>query len=123
MDVTALLGQRNVSADFGAVAASARLVRGYDLPDFWCRQDGDDFYLFFANPKARGLRYPLAYGRSFTDRTVKREIELTLGGRRRPVTLTFEPYQSVLLRATRQGDVELLDVTFEPTTPVRGVGG
>ena len=117
-DVTALMGLRNVSADFGAVATSPRLVRGYDLPDFWCRRDGDEFYMFFANPKARGLRYPLTYGQSFNTRTVKREIELNLGGKRRPLTLTFEPYQSVLLRASRQGDVDLIDVTFDPQPPV-----
>jgi hypothetical protein len=117
-DVLALMTMGNVSTDFGAVVSQPRLVRGPLLPDFWCRQDEGTHYFFFANPKARRLRYPLTYGQSYTDQTIDRPIEFNLNGRRLPYTLRFAPYQSLLLAVTPDGHVESIDTASAYTPPV-----
>jgi hypothetical protein len=116
-DVSKLMTMGNVSTDYGAVAARPRLVRGMELPDFWCRQDGDAHYFFFANPKARRLRYPLAYGQSYTDRAVDRQVEFDVAGRRLPFTLHFEPYKSMLVAVSRTGSIDVMDMAFVPPSP------
>jgi len=40
------------------------ILESDQILDFWCRKDGDDYYLFVAHPKMRKLRYPLEYGYS-----------------------------------------------------------
>jgi len=119
-DYRALASMRNVSPDLGAVmsgAQGARLVRGLDIPDFWCRKNGDEYTFFFAHPHARGLRYPLAYGQSHHEQAMQRDVEISIPGRRVAVTLHFAPHQSLLLRVTAEGAVEFLDAVFEPATP------
>jgi hypothetical protein len=117
-DYRALTLLRNVSADLGAVMSGPRLVRGLDIPDFWCRKNGDEHTFFFAHPRVRGLRYPLAYGQSHHEQAMRRDVEISIPGRRVAVTLNFAPYQSLLLRVTTQGAVEFLDAAFVPATPV-----
>jgi hypothetical protein len=116
-DMSELLALDNVSTDYGAVAQRSRLVRGHELPDFWCRQDGDTTYFFFANPKSRRLRYPLTYGQSYTTEVIERQVEFDVAGRRLPFTLRFEPYQSIMLAITRTGNIEVIDLPFVPPAP------
>lgn len=116
-DVSKLTTMANVSTDFGAVAARPRLVRGSELPDFWCRREGEVTYFFFANPKARRLRYPLMYGQSYTDQVVERQVEFDAAGRRLPFTLRFEPHKSVLVAISRSGNIDVIDLAFVPPAP------
>jgi hypothetical protein len=116
-DMSELLTLDNVSTDYGAIAQRPRLVRGQELPDFWCRQDDEVTYFFFANPKSRRLRYPLAYGQSYTDRVVERQVEFNVAGQRLPFTLRFEPYKSVMLAISRSGSIDVLDTSFVPPAP------
>lgn len=116
-DMSELLTLDNVSTDYGAIAQRPRLVRGQELPDFWCRQDDEVTYFFFANPKSRRLRYPLAYGQSYTDRVVERQVEFNVAGQRLPFTLRFEPYKSVMLAISRSGSIDVLDTSFAPPAP------
>jgi hypothetical protein len=108
----------NVSADFAKVARGKPLVAGEDLPDFWARIDGGETIIFFANPKARDLHLPLAYGQSLTTEDVQRPVELTVGGKTTALTLVFKPYQSILLTIDGNGTTKFLDITFQPKTPV-----
>ena len=41
------------------------------------------------------------------------------GGAPREVTLRFEPYQSIMLRVSKDGEVGVLDVGYVPETPKR----
>ena len=116
-DMSELLTLDNVSTDYGAIAQQPRLVRGTELPDFWCRQDDEATYFFFANPRSRRLRYPLAYGQSYTDRVVERQVEFNVAGRRLPFTLRFEPYKSVILAISRAGSIDVLNTSFVPPAP------
>jgi hypothetical protein len=108
----------NVSADFPKVARGKPLVTGENLPDFWARVDGDETIIFFANPKAQNLQLPLQYGQSLATEDVYRPVEITIGSKTTPVTLTFKPYQSILLTINGNGSIRFVDITFQPKTPL-----
>lgn len=93
------------------------LVAGEDLPDFWAREEDGDLFAFFAQPKARDLTLPLSWGQARTDAPVEKNVRIRHRGRTRDVKLVFEPYQSLLLKVDRRGEVELLDIRFVPKTP------
>ena len=88
------------------------LVEGENLPDFWCRRDGDDLYIFFANPAAQRLTYPLRYGQAFEDKGSKREVIINTDAGARPLTLEFKPNESLMVKATDEGEVEIIDLGF-----------
>ena len=88
------------------------LVEGENLPDFWCRRDGDDLYIFFANPAAQRLTYPLRYGQAFEDEGSKREVVINTDAGARPLTLEFKPNESLMVKATDEGEVEVIDLGF-----------
>lgn len=92
------------------------LVRGQDLPDFWCRRDGDILYFFFCHPRGRNLTYPLPYGYSFTTETTAQNIAIDTGGSYVEIQLVFPPYQSLGL-AVKKDRVETIDLQFQPTLP------
>lgn len=94
-------------------------VRGGTLPWFWVREEGGATRLFFAPPKARGLRYPMTYGQSKADGVETVDVEIDVEGEYRPVSLRFAPYQSIVLRVER-GEVVFEDVTYEPPPAVVG---
>jgi len=89
-------------------------LRGEDLPDAWCREDGDGLTLFFANPDARALKYPLAYGQAAREQEIVRNVTIHAFGRDVAVELRFPPDQSLLLRVGRDGSVAFEDVGFVP---------
>jgi hypothetical protein len=95
------------------------LVVGDDLPYYWARQGERELLIFFAHPLARGVRYPMRYGQSFCDGAVERQVMLHYGEVSRQVTLRFEPYQSIMLRMSRDGEIGLLDLGYVPEPPAR----
>ena len=109
-----LLSLKNVSSNFSKTAADTPLVKGQDLPDFWCRAAGRDYYIFFAHPMAQGLHYPLSYGQSFTEKTVKRYVRIKTNKGYKKVCLVFKPYQSVMLKVSGNGAVKPIDISFSP---------
>ena len=92
---------------------------GRELPYFWAREGAGELLIFFAHPQAREVRFPLTYGQSFSDTAVEQTVTLSYSGISQRVTLTFEPYQSLLVRLTRSGEFGLLDLDFRPPVPVR----
>jgi hypothetical protein len=87
------------------------LVTGDDLPDFWFRVDGEDRYFFFAHPGARGLTYPMAYGKFPAAEAARREVRINIGGQSIAVKLDFKPYQSLLIQCRPHGK-EFIDLGF-----------
>jgi hypothetical protein len=92
---------------------------GADLPHFWAREGAGELLIFFAHPQTREVRFPLSYGQSYADVPVERTVTLSYGEVSQQVTLRFEPYQSLLVRLTRSGEVGLLDLDFRPPVPIR----
>ena len=103
----------NVSANPKQVITQSPLVEGDDLPEFWCRQDGDDRYIFFATPAAKKLKYPLRYKQAFEDKGSVRQIIIHTPAGPKPYTLNFAPNQSVLLKVKSDGTIENVDIHFE----------
>ncbi|MCK4763014.1 MAG: hypothetical protein KAW12_12530 [Candidatus Aminicenantes bacterium] len=114
----ALLALENVSGNFAAVAVHPPLLEsvtvGEALPDFWCREDVDAYYIFFSQPKAWNLTYPVSYGQAHTKKTVKQELKINVRGETLPVELVFKPYQSVLLKVVPQVGICSLPINFRP---------
>ena len=92
-----LMALPTVAADWRAVAVNPPLVEGDDLPDFWCRVDGDVTILFFAHPATQGLRYPLDYDAARGAEPATRQVVIHAGGARHAVELHFAPCGSILL--------------------------
>jgi hypothetical protein len=114
-----LLALPNATHVLSEVLPSVPLVKGNDLPEFWCRTDGKSAFIFFANPLAKGLKYPLSYGQSLQTEDIFTEVEINFGGRAFHVQLRFEPYQSILLKIDPDGSYDFMDIGFVPKTPVK----
>ena len=100
--VDRLLALPNVSRD-ASVFNGKPLFEGEDLPDFWCRRDGENLYAFFANPLSATVSYPVEYGYAFTDTGSTREVVVNHHGRSDAFTLDFRPMESILLEITPEG--------------------
>jgi hypothetical protein len=94
------------------------LVTGDDLPPFWARRTSESLFLFFAHPKAREVRYPTRYGQSLCHDRAVRQVAVDLDGTPYPIRLVFDPYQSLVLRLSRTGGVEFVDIRFQPPAPI-----
>ena len=89
------------------------LVEGVDLPDFWCRQDGDSYFIFFANPMSMKVTYPMEYCFAFTDQGSVRNIVVNHHGKSDRVSLEFRPMESLMLQVTPKG-VKKIDLGYIP---------
>ncbi len=102
----------NVKTDASSIDAKP-LIEGADLPDFWCRKDGDTYYVFVANPMTQTIEYPLEYCYAFSDKGSKRQITVNHHGKSETVTLTFKPMESLMMKIGKKG-VEFVDLGFTP---------
>jgi hypothetical protein len=108
----------NVKSSWPEMKAEKPFITGTDDFDYWCRISGEGLYIFFANPKARNLKFPLEYGQSLNTSMEIRNIEIHYLGATIPVQLSFDPYQSILLQVDNSGKVSFIDISFTPKTPV-----
>jgi len=108
----------NVSADFEKVNKSLPLVKGEKLPDYWCKKTDDELFIYFAQPDAQNLHYPIKYGQSLTEKIVEKEIELNAYEMNIPYKLVFKPYQSVLLKVSKNGNISNVNIDFIPKKPI-----
>lgn len=92
-------------------------LTGEKIPRHWCRQNGDVLYIFFPNPKADRLKFPLEYGQSFNTETLAYPITVHFQGSKIDLNLVFEPYQSLLYKI-ENSKAEQVDIEFVPGTPV-----
>ena len=102
----------NVSADPTKVLAQKPLIEGENLPDFWCRKDGEELYIFVANPAVKNLKYPLRYGQAFEDEGSQRDITINTKAGTQSMKLTFKPNESIMLKVAADGKVEQIDLGF-----------
>ena len=66
--------------------------------DFWCRKDGEDYYLFIAHPKMRNLRYPLEYGYSEKVQALRVEARFYAKKGVLSLVLDFQEKRSLVVR-------------------------
>jgi len=105
--------------DFKSISGVEPLIEGEDLPDFWCRKDGGDYYFFIANPGSKNLHLPLKYGQSLTRQTFQKQVVFHVNGHTGKLVLEFKPYQSLLVKVDKNGHPVLLDIVYNPLVPVK----
>jgi len=93
------------------------LIRGATVPPYWAREGQGELLLFLAHPMAADVRYPMRFGQSLCTRAVDCPVTITYGGVSQEVALRFEPYQSLMLRVTRDGQFGVLDLDYVPPPP------
>jgi hypothetical protein len=116
-DLAALNALPSVSPDFARVAPGKPLMEGEELPDFWCRVDGDRYRIFFANPLTKGVTYPLRYGQSFAEHDLQVPVKINMDSASVATTLVFKPYQSLLVEVDSRGKLRRQDIEFKPKPP------
>ena len=109
-----LLALPNVTQQPESVLKSIpRLIEGENLPEFWCREDNGTKYIFFANPAACKMHYPLRYCQAFEDQGSVRDIVINTPQGAKPVRLEFKPNESILLEVTKSGEIKNIDLKFK----------
>jgi len=109
----------NVGSDFKALIDHQPLIKGDSLPEYWCRETGDGTkYIFLSQWPAKNLQYPVYCGQSFTTETKTMEFTIHSNGISKKVKVEFKPYQSVMLKVTPQGSIELIDISYFPKPPL-----
>ena len=104
-------GRPTDGRDFAVASGVLPLIEGENLPDFWVREDGDDYYVFVANPMTQTIRYPLEYEYAFTDKGSEREITVNHHGKSERLTLQFHPNESLLLHISPAG-TDFIDLNY-----------
>jgi hypothetical protein len=92
-------------------------ITGDNIPRHWCRKEGETLYVFFPNPKAERLKFPMEYGHSLSSEISKIQITLNYHEKMIDLSLAFEPYQSLLYKIEK-GKVEQIDIEFIPKAPI-----
>jgi hypothetical protein len=108
----------DVKTSWAAMTDVPPLITGAKRLDYWCRETSDALYIFFANPKSKNLKFPLEYGQSLNRQKESVAITVNHRGKAIPVTLTFDPHQSLLLQIDNDGRASFIDIAFTPKTPI-----
>jgi hypothetical protein len=75
-------------------------------------------YLFLAQPLAQDLEYPICSGQSIMKQSIFRELTLHVNGKTITQKFEFKPYQSLMLKISPDGNVEMIDIGFIPKDPI-----
>ena len=114
-----LIQLKNVSENFHEVIDHPPLIQGDSIPDYWCRVDPDGtHYLFLAQFPAKNLEYPVYSGQSFMKSSDFQELTIKIQDKTIKQKFEFKPYQSLMLKITPKGEMEMVDITFVPKDPV-----
>lgn len=92
-------------------------ISGNRIIRHWCRKDGETLYIFFPNPKADRIKFPMEYGQALETETKKSQVRVNYEAKNYNLELVFEPYQSLLYKIEK-GKIEKIDISFVPKTPV-----
>jgi hypothetical protein len=115
--VKELMEMENVQADFSSFGILP-LIEGDTIPPYWSRVDKNgSTYIFLAHEKSRRLAYPIYSGQAFTTKSITRDLTFHVNGNTIQKTLTFEPYQSLMLEIKPNGEVINRDIYFKPKDP------
>ncbi len=109
-----LFSLKNVGGDIRKFVVNPPLVEGSEVPEYWCRIDGDCRLIFFAHPKTKELKYPMTYGQSYCREEIRIGLNLNANHRSNKIELNFKPYQSVFAIIDNDGKVHFEDIYYQP---------
>ncbi len=89
------------------------LLKGEYLPDHWCRKEGDSLFIFFANPAASQLLYPVPYGISDTVSSRDVNLALSFDGMKKEIVLNFETTSSLLVKIVPGIEPEIISYNYK----------
>ncbi len=117
--LTELNALPNVFDEFKKSIDHPPLISGDSIPDYWCRVEADGtHYLFLAQWPSKDLAYPVYGGQSFMEKASVHDLTFHINGRSFEKNITFEPYQSVMLKVSPIGILTHVDIAFMPKVPV-----
>ena len=109
---------KNFRREFKTISLPEPLLTGENLPDFWCRKEGGDYYFFLANPNAQDLHLPLKYGQSLSNSSINKQVVFNVSGHIVSMNLEFRPYQSLLIKIDQNGSPAMIDISYDPPAPL-----
>ncbi len=107
-----LFSQKSVSGILQKTAKKPPLIEGHLIPEFWCRQIDEDMIIFFSHPMTRSITYPMRYGQSFCETDMNVKILINYAGHNNGINLQFKPYQAIILRISKQGNIKFEDINL-----------
>ncbi|MDC3210772.1 hypothetical protein OAU10_04660, partial [Saprospiraceae bacterium] len=109
----------NVSKNFKKIVNHPPLIQGDNLPEYWSRvgEDGTH-YLFLAQLLSKDLKYPVYSGQSLMEQSDYRELTFNISGKTITQEFEFKPYQSIMLKISPNGKIEMMDISFVPKDPI-----
>ena len=108
----------NVSSGLSNLNLPKPLIMGKDIPEFWCKKTEKELLIFFSHPLASNLTYPLSYGQAYCDSVFKKDIIINYNNKNIPLTLLFNPYQSILISVKSDGEIIFEDIVYLPPVPI-----
>jgi len=73
------------------------------LPMYWARQDGERLLLFLAHPKAREIKFPMAYQLSASANPIDLKLTINWANQRTELDLRFGANESLIVRIDSEG--------------------
>lgn len=114
-----LTSLKNVSSNFKEIINHLPLIQGDSLPAYWCRvDDNGNYYVFLAQNKSKDLVYPVYSGQSIMKESDFSELTININGKSITERFEFKPYQSLMLKVSSKGDLEFMDISFNPKEPI-----
>jgi len=105
-----LLSYKNVTRKISEQKNIKPLAEGRNLPEFRCRKQGGNYFIFFANPDSKGLTYPMEYGCSLKTRRISRNARININGKSISLKLNFGKHESILLKIDKNLKVTKLQL-------------
>ena len=109
----------NVSEKISEIIENPPLLESSNLPWYWTREQKDgSLLIFLAQPLSKDLKYPVYSGQSLMEESEFIDITFSYNGYSVDKTVEFKPYQSVLLKMSKDGNIENIDISFVPKDPI-----
>jgi hypothetical protein len=109
----------NVKQKLNDVLVTSPLVEADSLPNYWCKVDQEgNAYLFLAQWKSKNLTYPVYSGQSYMTKEISLPLTINFNGNKSEIKVLFKPYQSVMIKISPSGKMELIDISFAPKDPI-----
>jgi hypothetical protein len=102
----------NVKRNLNEIYTGEPVFTGEQIPDYWCRQDGDTLVVFIANPIASKLKYPVPYGISDSINSHYLELDYQYYENSGSVNFTLMDTQSALLKIHKEKGVKTIIMEY-----------
>lgn len=112
--VSQLKMKKNLKTSFQPVVNP--LVKGDNLPPFRARETKEGLIIFFANPNAKKLTFPIDYGQSYSEDTVNRLVQVYYQNDTINLNLQFKPNESLLYKI-KDDKAQKIELEFSPKIP------